>query len=197
MRAWLCLLLLPATLALAASQQAASQQAALRPSAGLLGELPAQWRDDLGRTLQLESLYGQRLIFTMAYANCHRICPLTMRHLQQLQQELDARGSRATFVIVGFDPDADDPAAWHQFRTRRQLTRANWLFLSGHSSQQVHAFAARLGFEYWKYDEHVMHDERVVVLDPHGQLQLRFGPGVALDAAAIASGDHSYDSRGS
>jgi len=190
-RVWRCLFVLSAATALATAAPTVA-----RPAMGLLGELPAEWRDDLGRTVQLDSLYGQRVILAMAYATCHRICPVTMRNLQQLQQQLDARGSAATFVIVGYDPDADDPQAWHQFRIRRNLLRGNWLFLTGRSNQQVRALAARLGFEFWKYDEHVIHDGRVVVLDAHGQLQLSFGPGAALDAAAIAGGN-AIDSRGS
>lgn len=164
---------------------------------GLLGSLPAQWRDDLGRSVRLDSLRGERLIFTMAYTSCHKVCPMTMQHLQQLQRELDARGSTARFVIVGYDPEADDPEAWHQFRTRRQLTRANWMFLSARSAQQVRVFAARLGFEFWKYDEHVIHDGRVVVVDPQGRLQLSFGPGAELDAAAIAADPRGSETRGS
>ena len=175
----------------------APADAAAHASGGLLSELPAEWRDDLGRSVRLDSLRGERVIFTMAYASCHKICPLTMQHLQQLQRELDARGSAARFVIVGYDPESDDPQAWHQFRTRRQLTRANWWFLSARSAQQVRAFAARLGFNYWKYDEHVIHDGRVVVVDPQGRLQLSFGPGAELDAAAIAADPIGSDTRGS
>ena len=191
-RAWPLLLLLSTSTALAAAPPAAT-----RPAMGLLGELPADWRDDRGRSVQLDSLYGQRVILTMAYATCHRVCPVTMRSLEELQRQLDARGSTATFVVIGYDPDADDPQAWHQFRTRRKLLRDNWLFLSGRSNQQVHALAARLGFDFWKYDEHVIHEGRVVVLDAQGQLQLSFGPGAALDAAAIVLGRNVIDSRGS
>ncbi len=187
------LLALTALLAAGAATAAATTAA----SGGVLGQLPAEWRDDLGHSVRLDSLRGERVIFTMAFASCHRICPATMQHLQQLQLQLDALGSRAQFVIVGYDPDADDPEAWHQFRIRRQLTRANWLFLSARNAQQVHAFAARLGFDYWKYDEHVIHDGRVVVVDPQGRLQLSFGPGTELDAAAIAADPSGSEKRGS
>jgi cytochrome oxidase Cu insertion factor (SCO1/SenC/PrrC family) len=154
----------------------------------LLGELPADWRDDLNRPLRLDSLHGQRLVVTMAYANCHRICPQTIRRLEQLERELAERGATATFVIVGYDAAGDDAQAWHRFRVQRHLLHDNWLFLSTPYERQVRAFADRLGFDYWKYDEHVMHDERVVVIDPSGQLQLSFGPGKALDAGAISAG---------
>jgi cytochrome oxidase Cu insertion factor (SCO1/SenC/PrrC family) len=116
--------------------------------------------------------------------------------LQALQAALDASGSRATFVVVGYDPGIDDPAAWHNYRSQRGLTRPNWLFLAAPSASQVREFAGRLGFEFWKYDEHVMHDERVVVIDPQGNLQLSFGPGAPLDARAIAADRPSKEPRG-
>jgi cytochrome oxidase Cu insertion factor (SCO1/SenC/PrrC family) len=124
----------------------------------------------------------------MAYATCHRICPMTINHLEALQRELDAAGEQATFVVVGFDPDSDDPAAWHQYRHDRGLTRPNWLFLTARDAAQVRQFADRLGFEFWRYDEHVMHDERVVVLAPGGALQLSAGPGHVLHASDLSTG---------
>ena len=161
----------------------------------LLDLLPAHWLDDQGRALDLHLLAGQRLVFTMAYASCHRVCPMTLRRLQQLQLELDTHGANATFVIVGYDPERSDPAAWHQYRRERGLTRANWLFLTAAGQAQVREFAVRLGFEFWKYDEHVMHDSRVVVIDPQGNLQESFGPGSTLDVSSIAGDRPAIESR--
>ena len=161
---------------------------AVNAGGNTLAALPADWLDDLGRPLDLRSLAGQRLVLTMAYATCHRICPMTFRKLQALQGELDAAGERATFVVVGYDPGNDDPAAWHQYRRARGLTRPNWLFLTAHDAGQVRRFAERLGFEFWRYDEHVMHDERVVVLAPGGALQLSAGPGHVLHASDLSTG---------
>lgn len=144
-------------------------RAAASVPAALIESLPREWRDDLGARFDLYGLRGQPLVITMAYATCHRICPMTMRQLSELQGQLDARGVTAQFVIVGYDPEADDPAAWHQYRTRRGLNRANWHFLVG-SPESVGQFARALGFPFWKYDEHIMHETRIVYLDERGRV---------------------------
>lgn len=167
-RALLALLAAMATVATAAGH---SDLAPVR-----LGDLPASWRDDLGRAFDLHALQGRAVVLTMAYATCHRVCPVTIRDLQQLQQDFDRRGLKAEFIVVGYDPDADDPAAWHQYRRTRHLTRENWHFLVG-TPADVQRIARQLGFEFWKMDEHVIHDSRIVRFDEHGTL-------IATDAAA-------------
>src|SRR5882757_2527660 len=80
-----------------------------------LEQLPADWLDDGGQDFHLGSLRGHLLVLTMAYASCHRVCPLTMERLQRLQRDYDSSGIDAQFVIVGYDPEADDPATWKQY----------------------------------------------------------------------------------
>lgn len=160
-RAWL------AALATVAGVAAAATHTDLPPVR--LSDLPAMWRDDLGQTFDLHSLQGRTVVLTMAYATCHRVCPVTIRDLQQLQQDFDRRGLEAEFIVVGYDPDADDPAAWHQYRRSRHLTRDNWHFLVG-TRADVQRIARQLGFEFWKMDEHVIHDSRIVRFDERGAL---------------------------
>ena len=86
---------------------------AMAHGAGLAGGvrlavLPQSWRDDSGRPISLAGLSGQRVVLTMAYANCHRICPATIEGLKRLQAALDAKGEQAEFVIVGYDPENED-----------------------------------------------------------------------------------------
>ena len=134
-----------------------------------LEQLPGDWRDDSGREFHFGNLRGHLLVLTMAYASCHRVCPLTMQRLQKLQSDFDSSGTSAQFVIVGYDPEADDPAAWRQYRRTRHLTRDNWHFLVG-SRAAVEQTARRLGFQFWRYDQHVMHDSRIVYFNEHGDL---------------------------
>ena len=138
-------------------------------SATGLAELPRAWRDDRGQPFDLRTLQGHAVVLTMAYATCHRVCPITMRRLQQMQRDFDRRGTAAEFLVIGYDPDSDDAAAWHQYRETRHLTRSNWHFLIG-TRAAVEQTARQLGFEFWKYDEHVMHDTRVLYFDEHGTL---------------------------
>ncbi|HYL03421.1 MAG TPA: SCO family protein [Steroidobacteraceae bacterium] len=165
------LALLAALTTLAAAAPQVPAVAAVR-----LADLPPSWRDDRGQPFDLRSLQGRAVLLTMAYATCHRVCPATISHLQQLQHDFDRRGLRAEFLVVGYDPDADDPAAWYQYRRTRHLTRDNWHFLTG-TRDEVAQIARQLGFEFWKMDEHVIHDSRIVYFDEHGAL-------VATDAAA-------------
>lgn len=140
----------------------------------LLEQLPQRWRDDQGRDTTLAEFRGRRVYFTMAYASCRRVCPATIAHLKQLQREIEARGQSAEFVVVGYDPAVDDPQAWHQYRRSRGLLRDNWHFLTGTISS-TEQLAHRLGFRFWKYDRHVMHDNRIVVVDEYGELAAEYG----------------------
>jgi protein SCO1/2 len=142
-----------------------------------LSALPALWRDDQGQPFDLRSLEGHVVVLTMAYASCHRICPISISRLQQLQQDFDRHGTSAEFVIIGYDPESDDAATWHQYRASRHLTRGNWHFLVG-TRPMVEQTARQLGFGFWKYDAHVMHDLRILHFDERGTL-------VAADDAAL------------
>ena len=132
-----------------------------------LGELPQSWHDDRSRDLVLAGLRGHRVILTMAYATCHRLCPATMDEFKRMQRVVDARGEIVDFVIVGYDPKNDSPAVWHQYRLSRGLNRDNWHFLSGSHATTLQ-LARQLGFPFWTYDEHVMHEPRAVIFDTSG-----------------------------
>jgi cytochrome oxidase Cu insertion factor (SCO1/SenC/PrrC family) len=127
-------------------------------AAARLEQLPQQWRDDQGRTLALGELLGHRVFLSMAYTRCRRVCPTTMNDLQRLQQKLDERGEQAS-------------------------ERSNWYFLTG-TPLQTRQLAHQLGFDFWTYDTHVMHDSRVVVFDQHGLLTTAVSP-VTADWSAL------------
>jgi cytochrome oxidase Cu insertion factor (SCO1/SenC/PrrC family) len=132
-----------------------------------LRELPQGWHDDQARDLALAGLLGHRVVLTMAYASCHRLCPATMDEFKRMQRVADARGEIVDFVIVGYDPRNDSPSVWHQYRLSRGLNRDNWYFLSG-SQAATQQLALKLGFPFWTYDEHVMHEPRAVIFDISG-----------------------------
>lgn len=141
----------------------------LRAAAIRLSQLPSGWVDDRGQAFDLRSLQGHAVVLTMAYATCHRVCPTTMSRLQRMQQDFDRRGTSVEILVIGYDPDSDDAASWHQYRRTRHLTRDNWHFLVG-TRAAVEQIARQLGFDFWKYDQHVMHGSRIVSFDEHGAL---------------------------
>lgn len=160
-------------------------EAAAAPAGSIrLEQLPQSWHDELGHAVALTGLGPHRVVLTMAYARCHRICPNTLNELARLQRVLDDRGEYADFVIVGYDPEAEDAATWRAYRARHRLDRANWHFLSG-SRNDTETFARQLGFELWKYDEHVMHDSRVLIFDAQGLLVAALDPGTGNRSAVF------------
>src|SRR5256885_10729340 len=66
------------------------------------------------------------------------------------------------------------------FSSRRRHTRLQGDWSSDVCSSDLHFLigtrtaveqaARRLGFEFWKYDEHVMHDTRILYFDERGTL---------------------------
>lgn len=129
----------------------------------------AIWLDEQSRPFMLDSLHGHATALTMAYGACRRVCSTSLRIMENLQALADQRGLALDFVVVGLDPQQDKPDDWADFRAQRKLTRANWHFLSGDEAA-TRSLADHLGVNYWRYGEHVMHDFRIVLLSPDGQL---------------------------
>jgi cytochrome oxidase Cu insertion factor (SCO1/SenC/PrrC family) len=136
--------------------------------------LPAAWSDDRGQAFALKELQGSWTALTMAYGACRRICSTSLRSLEQVQALADKGGVALNFVVVSLDPTEDKPADWAAFRQERKLTRPNWRFLSGDTAG-TQALAQRLGVRYWRYGEHTMHDFRVVLINPQGQVVRSLG----------------------
>jgi protein SCO1/2 len=169
---WACSALLCAGATLAAA------------GASRVDQLPQAWRDDRGQPLVLTELLGHRVILSMAYAHCHNTCPATLNELQRMQQVLDEHGEQASFVIVGYDADNDDPQSWHEYRLSHRLDRSNWHFLTGTPST-VRRLARQLGFEFWNYDTHVIHDSRIVFFDSTGLISGAVSPATGDWAAFL------------
>lgn len=167
----------PATL-VCALLLAAGSAAATAIGGARLDQLPQQWRDEQGQALAFTDLIGQRVILSMAYTRCHSICPATLGQMLRMQKLLDARGEPASFVIVGYDSDIDNPASWRQYRINRRLERSNWHFLTG-THQAIRQLARQLGFEFWSYDAHIMHDSRIVVFSDQGLFSAAISPASA------------------
>ena len=148
-----------------------------------LDQLPQSWRDDQGRAVALTELVGHRVFLSMAYTHCRRVCPTTLDQMQRMQTQLDARGEQASFVIVGYDPDNDDPQSWHHYRASRHLNRSNWHFLTG-TEPETRQLAHQLGFDFWTYDTHVMHDSLIVIFNSQGSFSAAISP-VTKDWSAL------------
>jgi cytochrome oxidase Cu insertion factor (SCO1/SenC/PrrC family) len=137
---------------------------ALTPLAG-----SGPWVDERSQPLNTDALLGRHVVMAMAYGACRRICTTSLRLMEQLQQMADQRGLVLEFVVVGLDPGEDRPADWVAWQHQRGLDRRNWHFLSG-SVRASRVVARRLGVSIWHIDNHLMHDFKIVLLSPTGEL---------------------------
>jgi protein SCO1/2 len=125
--------------------------------------------DDRGRQTVLQQWKGRPAIVTMEYANCRFICSITLQRLKDVQAAADRARRQFDFIILSIDPKNDTPEAWTRYRKTRELDRANWYFLTA-SVQDTPELARQLGVRYWLYDEHIMHDFRLLRLDEAGEI---------------------------
>jgi cytochrome oxidase Cu insertion factor (SCO1/SenC/PrrC family) len=122
------------------------------------------WVDSDGQPLRLSTLHSPVIVMTMAYTACRKVCGTTTLVLNDMQRRFDAMKIAADFVVVSYDPGNDGPAEWRDYRTRRQLTRANWHFLTGNPAI-TQKISRRLDLDFWNYHDHIVHDFRIVVFD--------------------------------
>lgn len=132
---------------------------------------PALWAEDDGEQVQLSKWSGTPVIMAMAYTECTRICNATLHRLEEAQAFADKTNTKVEFVIFSFDPSIDNPASWTYYRRQHNLVnRSNWHFLTG-SKADTKRIANQLGIEYWMDEDHVMHDLRIVFVNPDGHIK--------------------------
>ena len=149
------------------------------------------WDDDARQHVRLARWAGRPALLALAYGACRKTCSTTLRLLQQAQADADARGIGLDVIVVSLDPATDTPQAWRAFRAERGLLRPNWHFLAGPPAQ-TRRLADLLGVRYWVYDDHVLHDFRIVAVHPDGHIVARMQwvdePVAALVDAIAAAG---------
>ncbi|TAN47791.1 MAG: SCO family protein [Methylococcaceae bacterium] len=136
-------------------------------------QAPYSWTDDQGKAVSLADWRGKPVLMTMAFSTCRKFCPITLARLAEVQKLYDQRGIDAEFVVISYDP-ADTWQSWATFRKTHHYERANWHFLTG-GVEATKAISQLLGMDYWFYDEHVLHNFKIVRLGPTGVIEATLG----------------------
>ncbi len=127
------------------------------------------WLDDRAHPYSLDTLRGSFTVFTMAYGACRRVCSSSLRVVRDLAVLAAERHVQLSVLVVGLDPAQDKPADWAELRIEQKLGFSNVVFLSG-TEASTRALARSIGVKYWRYGEHTMHDFRLVLVSPEGQV---------------------------
>jgi len=140
------------------------------PDAGAsLYALKDVFQQDDGAAVRLDHWAGRPVLMAMAYSSCRETCSYTMHRLEELEKAATSRGQPIEIVIVSYDPRVDDATVWSSYRRRHRLNDSHWHFLVG-SDQATRAFASMLGLRFWNYDEHVMHEFGITLVDSTGHI---------------------------
>jgi cytochrome oxidase Cu insertion factor (SCO1/SenC/PrrC family) len=105
----------------------------------------------------------------MAYSTCRQVCSFTLHRLEELQQSADRAKTPIEIVVISYDPSVDGPGSWSIYRRHHHLDRTNWHFLTG-GAASTRQFAAAMQFPYWSYDDHLVHDFRILLIGPDGRI---------------------------
>jgi cytochrome oxidase Cu insertion factor (SCO1/SenC/PrrC family) len=138
-------------------------------TAGVL-DVGGVWVDDSGSAVSLSRWQGRYTVLTMSTGACRKICSTTLRRMEELQAIADQRHLRLEFLVIGLDPRSDTPKAWREYRAQRKLGRENWHFVGGDDGR-TRRIAEMLGISYWFYDEHLLHDFKIVLIAPDGTIK--------------------------
>jgi cytochrome oxidase Cu insertion factor (SCO1/SenC/PrrC family) len=139
-----------------------------QPSANLYDQ-PGDWLDDHRQTLRLANWRGHMVMFTMALSTCRQVCSYALHRLEQLQNSAQRAGIAIDVVVASYDPTADRPETWSAYRRQHHLERSDWHFLIGSAADTEH-LATALAFPSWLYDEHRIHDLKILLINSDGDV---------------------------
>ncbi len=137
-------------------------------SANVLNDLSMDWQDEHGAVVQLSQWRGKTVLLTMAYPTCREVCSYALHRLEELQRSADRADTPIEVVVISYDPKIG-AGTWSIYRRHHHLDRTNWHFLTG-SVAGTRQFAKALQFPYWRYDEHLVHDFKLLVIGPDGEI---------------------------
>ncbi|MFN7915115.1 MAG: SCO family protein [Vicinamibacterales bacterium] len=120
------------------------------------------------------TLAGRPYVASFVYTNCAAVCPILVRQLSRVQEDL---GDRARIVSFTVTPDADTPEVLAAFGHERGIDPSRWSLVTG-SKRTIYTLArtsyfaddSRAGLT--PDDERAfLHSEKLLLVDGNGQLR--------------------------
>lgn len=134
-----------------------------------LWDLQDEFVDENGTRARLVHWGGPQTVVAMEYSECKFVCSTNWRRLLDIQAVADQHQLPLRFLIISLDPAHDTPQEWRSYREVRGMQRSNWSFVTG-SRQATDRVVAQLGVKWWMFNESIMHDFKLLRLDPEGRL---------------------------
>jgi protein SCO1/2 len=152
-------------------QHMMEMQAAQPLSGASLYNLASHWTDQDGKTVDLKSLRGKKVVAAMAYTSCKDICPLITANMVAIENAAKARNiQNIHFAFFSLDPAVDTPARLKAYAAEHGLDPAEWSLYHG-DDKAVRDLAASLGVRYRRDDKGgIDHSAAISLLDDKGEI---------------------------
>lgn len=151
-----------------------------------------------GKPLSLDSLHGKVVLMTWYYTHCPNICPLTMYHFEQVQDQLEQQGvfgNKVVLVAVTFDPVQDTPSVIRQYSQHFHANSRGWIFLRSAPSQ-IDTILQQWGVQVRQTSDPMffLHTTKTVLIDQFGNIRWTY-PTEYLDPGEIVANIQSLLAR--
>lgn len=141
-------------------------------------QVGGDWVDQNGKAMSLEDLKGKNQVMVMAYTSCQHTCPILVRSMKQMYDEMtpEARAQTA-FVLATLDTKRDTPEVMSNYAKHNNLGD-NWrLIRSDEASTRMLANTLNIKYQFADNGD-INHSNFISILDKEGRLVAQ-GVGVA------------------
>lgn len=145
--------------------------------------LPSQWTNQDGETIQMEDLKGKVLVMVMIYTSCKSACPRLVADMRNIESRLpDNNKDNVQLVLVSIDPEVDTPERLKSFSIENKMEGDQWIFLRS-TEENTREFSAVLAVNYKKISPmDFSHSNIISVFNSEGELAYQQeGLGVSSD----------------
>jgi protein SCO1/2 len=132
--------------------------------------------DEHGRTVNLNSLKGQVVVYDFIFTNCGGTCPIMTNNMRALTKKVP-KEAPVKFVSISVDPARDTPAVLREY-AKRVRNDDRWLFLTGDRAAIVKLSVE--GFKLAAGDpgpggDPLLHSSKFAVADRNGVIREYYG----------------------
>jgi len=133
--------------------------------------LPSQWTNQDGKTIELKSLKGNVLVMVMIYTSCKAACPRLVADMRDIESKLNKDNKKnVKLILVSIDPETDTPQRLKSFAVNNKMNQEPWIFLRS-TEENTREFAAVLAVNYKKISPiDFSHSNIISVFNPEGEL---------------------------
>ena len=136
----------------------------------------AEFRDEAGGTVRLESLLDKPLIIAPVYFHCAHVCPQLLNGLAEALGRMDLLQPGRDFRVAALSFDrSETPAIAREKKPNylaaigRPFPSEAWLFLTG-DDKNIRQFTDAVGFKFRRDREDFSHPLVLIVLAPGGKV---------------------------